>query len=100
MRTLEFFSIGQLAATLFSPFRQISVGAKGVGLAGAFSAFIDKLVSRCIGAVVRTGTILFGAIIIVLQSLYVAIIMVFWWFVPFLPVLGLVLFLVGWMPRG
>ena len=71
MRTLEFFSVGQLAATLFSPFRQISVGVGGVGLAAAFSAFIDRLISRIIGAIIRSGTILIGITLKALQSLCV-----------------------------
>ena len=100
-RTLEFFSVGQLAATLFAPFRQISVGVNhGQGLAAAFSAFLDKLVSRCIGAVVRTFTILFGVIFITVQALYGALVMVIWWVVPILPFIGLGLMLIGWVPHG
>lgn len=99
LRTLEFFSIGQLAATLFSPFRQISVGTAGNGsLSSAVSAFFDKLISRIIGSIIRFFTILLGIFIIALQSVYVAMIMAFWWVVPVLPVLGLAAFLIGWMP--
>ena len=101
MRTLEFFSIGQLLSTLFSPFRQISVGSAGDGsFAAATSVFFDKLISRIIGLMIRTFTILFGIIIIVLQSVYVAIIMAFWWTVPLLPLVGLFLFMTGWLPYG
>ena len=99
-RTLEFFSIGQLLSTLFSPFRQISAGASGRGLSAAFSAFLDKLISRMIGALIRSFTILAGIIIIAIQAVYTAIIMVFWWLVPLLPLVGLAMFLIGWVPYG
>ncbi|UTX51504.1 hypothetical protein KI440_00895 [Candidatus Saccharibacteria bacterium TM7i] len=101
MRTLEFFSVGQLAATLFSPFRQISAGNRGNGsFASAFSAFFDRLISRIVGAFVRGFTIIAGVIVIALQALYVAVIMAFWWFVPLLPLVGFVAFMIGWVPRG
>ena len=101
LRTLEFFSVGQLAMTLFSPFRQISVGGShGRGLAAAFSDMLDALVSRCIGAFVRFFTILAGIALIALQLLYVGVVMVFWWMLPLLPLVGVVLYLVGWVPHG
>lgn len=99
LRTLEFFSVGQLLSTLFSPFRQISAGSQGNGsLASSFSVFFDKLISRIIGSIIRTFTILAGVITIALQAIYVGVIMVFWWLVPLLPIAGLVAFMIGWMP--
>lgn len=99
LRTLEFFSIGQLASTLFSPFRQISVGSSGNGsFSSAISAFFDKLISRIIGGFVRLFTILAGITIIFIQVVYVGLIMAFWWAVPLLPFAGVAAFLLGWMP--
>ena len=81
MATLEFFSIGQLMSTLFSPFRQISANTRGDGsLGGAFRSFVDQLISRVIGAFVRFFTILFGLIVIALQAVYELVIMIAWWF--------------------
>lgn len=100
LATLEFFSIGQLFSTLFSPFRQISAGASGNGSIGAaFRAMIDQLISRVIGAFVRFMTILFGLVVIILQAVYEVVIMIAWWFLPILPVVGLILLAIGWAPR-
>lgn len=100
LRTLEFFSVGQLLSTLFSPFRQISAGVGGDGsLPAAVSAFFDKLVSRIIGALIRSTTILVGVVLIALQAAYVGVSMVLWWVVPLFPLAGLVLFMLGWVPN-
>lgn len=97
--TLEFFSIGQLMATLFSPFRQISAGNSGDrSFGGMFRAFLDKLISRIIGAIVRFFTILAGLVVITLQGVYELAIMVIWWFVPLLPLVGFVMLAIGWVP--
>lgn len=97
--TLEFFSIGQLLGTLFSPFRQISANTVSDGSPGSMlRAFGDQLISRIIGSIVRFGTIIFGVIVIVLQALYEVIIMIFWWFLPLLPIVGFILLAIGWVP--
>lgn len=97
--TLDFFSIGQLLMTFFSPFRQISANTGGGGsFSTAFRAFIDQLISRIIGAFVRFFTILFGILVIVLQSVYELIIMTAWWFLPLLPIAGGVMLAIGWVP--
>jgi len=97
--TLEFFSIGQLMSTLFAPFRQISAGGGSDGsFGGAFRAFIDQLISRIIGSIVRFFTIVFGLIVIILQAVYEVIIMIAWWFLPILPIAGFILLAIGWVP--
>lgn len=97
--TLEFFSIGQLLVTLFAPFRQISAAGTGdVSVGGQLRAFLDKLISRIIGSIVRTFTIIFGLIVIILQGLYEIVIMIVWWFLPILPVAGFILLALGWVP--
>lgn len=97
--TLEFFSVGQLIGTLFSPFRQISANASGDGSFGsAFRSMIDQLISRMIGAFVRFFTILFGLVVIILQAVYELVIMLFWWILPVLPIIGCILLAIGWVP--
>lgn len=96
--TIEFFSIGQLAATLFSPFRQISASGGDGSFGGAMRAFVDQLISRIIGAIVRFFTILIGVLVITLQAIYELIIMIAWWFVPLLPLVGAIMLAVGWVP--
>ncbi len=97
--TLEFFSIGQLLSTLFAPFRQISANVGGDGSIGSeFRSFIDQLISRIIGAFVRFFTVLFGLLVILLQVVYETVIMIAWWFLPLLPVVGFILLAIGWVP--
>jgi len=98
--TLEFFSIGQLLGTLFAPFRQISAGgnASTATFGDEIRAFFDKLISRCIGLIIRLATIIFGLIVILLQTVYELIIVVAWWFVPLFPIIGGILFAIGWVP--
>ena len=97
--TLEFFSIGQLIETLFSPYRQISAAGSGNGSFGdAIRASFDKLFSRCIGALIRLFTILIGLTAILLQGIYEIAIMIAWWFVPILPIAGFILLATGWVP--
>lgn len=99
MQTASFFSIGQLAGTLFSPFRQISAGRVGGPFGVVIRAFFDQLLSRIIGGVVRTFTIIFGIVVLVLQALYEAIILIVWLFLPLFPVVGLIMLAVGWVPK-
>lgn len=97
--TLDFFSVGQLLSTLFSPFRQISAGpAAEAGFGGAMRAALDKLISRIIGSIIRTITIVVGLVAIVFQAVYELIVLVGWWFLPLLPVAGFVLLAIGWVP--
>jgi hypothetical protein len=97
--TVEFFSIGQLFATLFAPFRQISASSgKSSSLSVVMRAFFDQLVSRIIGFFVRFFTIVAGCIVIAVQILYQTVLMVLWWFLPALPVVGFILLAIGWVP--
>ena len=54
LRMADFFSIGLLARTLFSPYRQISAGRVRGPLPVQLRAFADRLFSRVIGGVFRT----------------------------------------------
>jgi hypothetical protein len=97
--TSEFFSIGQLAATFFSPFRQISAGRVGGPVGVQLRAFLDKLISRIIGAFVRSGAIIAGIVTLTLQVIFSSIRLIVWFILPALPVAGLILFAVGWTPQ-
>lgn len=97
--TLDFFSIGQLLDTLFAPYRQISAGpSNDASFGGALRAFGDKLVSRVIGAFIRFFTIVAGIVVITLQAVYELIVAIGWWFLPVLPITGLILLAIGWVP--
>lgn len=96
--TIDYFSIDLLAKTLFSPFRQISAGGVRGPLDVQIRAFFDRLISRCIGAVVRLVMIGVGSAVICLHLLAGGFVLVLWAFVPLLPLAGLVLFVMGWVP--
>ena len=64
LRMADFFSIGLLARTLFSPYRQISAGRVRGPLPVQLRAFADRLFSRVIGGVFRTILIFVGMIAI------------------------------------
>lgn len=96
VRLADFFSIGLLFRTLFNPFRQISADATGRSLSEKIRAYFDRLLSRVIGAIVRSFMIIFGMIAIIFQALFGVIILVFWLIAPILPIIGLVLMTIGW----
>jgi hypothetical protein len=96
--TMDFFSIGLLLKTLFSPFRQISAGKVSGPLAVQMRAFADRLISRMIGGLIRSVMVVVGICAIILTTIVGCIGLVLWAFVPLLPVIGVVLWLAGWMP--
>lgn len=97
--TVEFFSIGQLFATLFAPFRQISAGSTNdANPLMALRAAFDQLLSRLIGAVVRMFTIFAGMFVIALQVVYGVLVLGIWWLLPIFPVVGFILLALGWVP--
>jgi hypothetical protein len=93
----DIFSISLLIRTLFNPFRQISVDATGASLPEKIRAFFDRLLSRIIGAIVRSFMILFGSMFIFLRLILEVIMITFWLFMPILPVIGAILMVLGWM---
>lgn len=96
--TAGFFSLGQLAATLFAPFRQISAGQVNGPVGVQFRAFLDRSFSRVFGAVFRSIFIVVGVITLAFVVIYSALVIVFWLVIPILPVAGLILTSIGWMP--
>lgn len=96
--TADFFSVGLLLKTLFAPFRQISAGKVRGPLGVQLRAFFDRLISRLIGAMVRTAMILTGGILLVVHAVLGGLAIIGWLFVPALPLLGAVLMIGGWMP--
>ncbi len=97
--TADYFSIGILASTLFAPFRQISAGKVRGPIAIQLRAFVDRVFSRCIGAIMRTIMIFIGTMALVLQAVWAAISIVLWAAVPLLPIAGLIMAFIGWAPR-
>ncbi len=96
--TLDYFSFGLLLGTLFAPFRQISAGGVQGSLDVQVRAFFDRLISRCIGAVVRLIMIVIGGAMLLLNIVLGTAIMIGWLLVPLLPIVGIVLSMTGWLP--
>lgn len=96
--TMDYFSIDLLARTLFSPFRQISAGKVNGPLSVKMHAFFDRLISRAIGAMVRSFMIIFGIGAITIHSVIGVATLVMWAIVPIFPLIGILLFISGWIP--
>lgn len=96
--TIDYFSIDLLARTLFAPFRQISAGTVNGSLGVKLHAFLDRLISRMIGAMVRSTMIVVGIGAIFLHSVIGIISLTVWAIIPLLPLIGILLFSIGWVP--
>jgi len=97
--TYDFFSIGLLLKTLFSPFRQISAEKTEDSPGAKTGALMDKLVSRGVGFVMRSFMIVAGLIYISLQVVIGLVGIVFWAILPLLPFAGFILMTIGWAPQ-
>jgi hypothetical protein len=95
---MDYFSIGLLLKTLFSPFRQISAGKVSGPLAVQMRALADRLISRIIGGMIRSVMVIVGICAIIITTILGCITLVLWAFIPLLPIIGVVLWLAGWMP--
>lgn len=96
---IDFFSIGSLFKTLFSTYRQISADRIDGPLGIRLRAFFDKLLSRFIGAMIRSGVILSGLFMIILRIFLDIILIILWVITPMLPVAGLIMWVIGWVPQ-
>jgi hypothetical protein len=94
----DYFSIDLLLRTLFTPFRQISAGSVNGPLNIKLRAWFDKLISRVIGAIVRLLVMMIGVVAIMLTVLGGVVYLALWALMPWLPIVGLTLMLLGWTP--
>lgn len=93
---LASFSTVDLARTLFAPFRQTFAGGVKGSLGDHFRAFIDRLVSRAIGFVIRLFLILISLVACFVALLVGLVVVVAWALLPILPLVGVVAWLMGW----
>lgn len=93
------YSIFLLLRSLFSPFRQISAGSVTSGpLDARFRAWMDKLISRCIGAMIRSVLIITGIIMLILEIVVGVLRLIMWPLLPLAPIAGFILMSMGWLP--
>ncbi len=94
----DYFSIDLLIKSLFAPFRQISAGKVRGPLGLQWRAFVDRLISRAIGVMIRSTVIVIGAVWLSLLAVGNTIVLLCWLIVPLLPIVGVILMASGWLP--
>ncbi len=87
-RVEEYFSFGTLLRTLFQPFRQIDAGSRRGGLSVQFRAWLDRTISRFIGASARLVLLVVGVAWWCISALMSACWLLVWPLLPLAPVLG------------
>lgn len=90
-KTADYFSIGLLLKTLFSPFRQIASDETGRDISSKMAAMLDRLLSRTIGAFMRIFMIVTGAIFLLIKSIFIILELLIWPLLPAIPVVGIIL---------
>jgi hypothetical protein len=85
------FSIPLLAKTLFQPFREIDNDRVDGPLEDRVQAWLGRLVSRFIGALIRIVVMIVGLVVLVLLSTISLLRIVIWLTMPVLPFIGLAL---------
>ena len=96
--SMDYFSIDLLLRTFFAPFRQIAAGKVEGPLGVQMRALLDRIISRIIGAMIRFVMIIVGSLAIGFHGVLGGVVLIFWAFVPLLPIIGVVLFATGWIP--
>jgi len=95
---LDTFSFNLLLRTWFSPFRQISAGSVQGPIGVQLQAIVDKIVSRCIGAMLRTVILLIGVIAVIVVGFLSIVQLMVWPLLPFSPLIGFIAMTIGWVP--
>lgn len=98
LSTYDYFSLDLLLRTLFSPFRQISAGKVRGPIGVQLRALLDNLISRTIGAIVRSIVIVVGSVTLCISSLLGFVKILLWPFIPLLPLILAVVAASGWIP--
>jgi hypothetical protein len=99
-RLLDTLSLSQLLATLFAPFKQIdAVSARAtVPMEVKMRIWFDRMFSRVFGSVIRSFMIIIGLLALAVWAVAALVRLVWWPLLPLLPVAGIVLMSMGWLP--
>jgi hypothetical protein len=95
----DFFSVGQLVSTLFAPFRQISAEKVSGSIGDQMRAFLDRTISRFVGAAVRIFMIIFGLVAMLLQIIFGILVIIIWPIIPLFVIIGLIMMVIGLVPK-
>lgn len=91
MFNLNYFSVFPLMKTLFSPWRRYNwVYPKGFDIAKYFEILSSNLISRMMGAIMRSSLIVIGLIMEILIIIAGIIILIAWLALPAILILGLI----------
>ncbi len=83
-KLFNYFSIDLLLKTLFLPWKRDEVDTTNMSLDDRLRVMLMNLISRLVGAVVRTGTIVVGILLIIATVLVAFIALVLFIFSPLL----------------
>ena len=97
-RTMDFFSIGLLVRTMFALFRQDGAGSVDGPLSVKINAFFGRLISRILGAIIRSSVLIVGLVTITAQALLGVAVLAIWAAMPALPIIGTIIMATGWIP--
>lgn len=99
-KTMDYFSLGLLIKTWFSPFRQIDAGKlANASLEMRMKKLFDRTFSRFMGAMLRTILMLVGIIVISAKAVFGLATLLFWPIMPIFPVISIFIFMSGWTPQ-
>ncbi len=91
VRLSDFFSMGLLVKNLFKPFKQLDTDRVKGSLDVVFRAWVDRMISRMIGAMIRSTLILVGLLSWVTGLMIGIAWLVVWPTLPFFPAVGLII---------
>lgn len=94
----DYFSIDLLIKSWFAPFRQISAGKVQGSLGVHWQAFVDRTISRFVGAFMRSLLIFIGGLTLAVYVIASLLAVALWAALPIFPIIGAVLALIGWLP--
>jgi hypothetical protein len=94
----DYFSIDLLLKTLFAPFRQISAGNVRGPLSVQLQAWLDRLISRMIGGIVRIVVVVVGVFVLVCSIAAGLIVIAVWPLIPLVPIFCVVFAMIDWIP--
>lgn len=87
---IDYFSFGILLKTLFQPWKRDVISTEGISLQKQFEVFEMNTISRLIGAVVRSGAMFVGGLMLLALFTLFALLWVSWVVAPALAVLLIV----------